>query len=104
MTARLEQIRARLPCVGDVRGLGMMIALELVKNRRADQPDAELAKAVVQAAGRRGLLLLSCGVYGNVIRLLAPLTIPERQLQEGLDLLEQSLAEASEAQRPSAVA
>ena len=82
----------------------MMIALELVKNRRADQPDAELAKAVVQAAGRRGLLLLSCGVYGNVIRLLAPLTIPERQLQEGLDLLEQSLAEASEAQRPSAVA
>ena len=95
MTARLENLRDRFNCIGEVRGLGMMIALELVKNRRADSPDAELTKAVVQAAGRRGLLLLSCGVYGNVIRLLAPLTIPEDELAAGLDLLEQSLAEAS---------
>ncbi len=104
MTARLEKLRSRFAAIGDVRGLGMMVAMELVKNRRADQPDADLAKSVVQAAGRRGLLLLSCGVYGNVIRLLAPLTIPEEQLEEGLKRLEQSLAEATEAQRPSAVA
>jgi 4-aminobutyrate aminotransferase/(S)-3-amino-2-methylpropionate transaminase len=78
-----------------VRALGMMVAIELVKNRRADLPDADLTKAVVQAAGRRGLILLSCGIYSNVIRILAPLTIPEAQLEEGLGLLEQSLAEAS---------
>jgi 4-aminobutyrate aminotransferase/(S)-3-amino-2-methylpropionate transaminase len=81
----------------------MMVAIELVKNRRADMPDAELTKAVVQAAGRRGLILLSCGLYSNVIRILAPLTIPEAQLDEGMELLEQSLADASNSQA-SAVA
>jgi 4-aminobutyrate aminotransferase/(S)-3-amino-2-methylpropionate transaminase len=74
----------------------MMVAIELVKNRKADAPDAELTRAVVQAAGRRGLILLSCGLYSNVIRILAPLTIPEAQLEEGLVLLEQSLAEATQ--------
>lgn len=95
VAARLRELQARLPCIGDVRQLGMMVALELVKNRRADSPDAELTRAVVQAAGRRGLILLSCGLYANVIRILAPLTIPEQQLAEGLDLLEQSLTEAT---------
>jgi 4-aminobutyrate aminotransferase-like enzyme len=51
----------------------------------------------VQAAGRRGLILLSCGLYSNVIRILAPLTIPEAQLEEGLQILEQSLTEVSQA-------
>jgi 4-aminobutyrate aminotransferase/(S)-3-amino-2-methylpropionate transaminase len=97
LTAKLKTLQARFPCIGEVRALGMMVAIELVKNRRADAPDAELTKAVVQAAGRRGLILLSCGLYSNVIRILAPLTIPEAQLNEGLELLEQSLAEASAA-------
>lgn len=91
---KLKQMQARFPCIGEVRQLGMMVAVELVKNRRADQPDADLTKAVVQAAGRRGLILLSCGLYSNVIRILAPLTIPEAQLEEGLKLLEESLDEA----------
>jgi 4-aminobutyrate aminotransferase/(S)-3-amino-2-methylpropionate transaminase len=95
LSARLKQLQARFPCIGDVRSLGMMVAIELVKNRRADLPDADLTRAVVQAAGRRGLILLSCGLYSNVIRILAPLTIPEAQLEEGLGLLEQSLAEAT---------
>jgi 4-aminobutyrate aminotransferase/(S)-3-amino-2-methylpropionate transaminase len=95
LAARLRQMQARFTCIGEVRALGMMVAIELVKNRRADMPDAELTKAVVQAAGRRGLILLSCGLYSNVIRILAPLTIPEAQLEEGLGLLEESLAEAS---------
>ena len=95
LTARLRQMQAPFPCIGEVRALGMMVAIELVKNRRADMPDAELTKAVVQAAGRRGLILLSCGLYSNVIRILAPLTIPEALLEEGLGLLEQSLAEAT---------
>jgi 4-aminobutyrate aminotransferase/(S)-3-amino-2-methylpropionate transaminase len=97
LAVSLRKLQARFPCIGEVRQLGMMVAIELVKNRRADAPDAELTKAVVQAAGRRGLILLSCGVYSNVIRILAPLTIPEAQLEEGLQLLEQSLAEAGAA-------
>jgi 4-aminobutyrate aminotransferase/(S)-3-amino-2-methylpropionate transaminase len=95
LAARLRQWQAKLPCIGEVRQLGMMVAIELVKNRRADMPDAELTRAVVQAAGRLGLILLSCGLYSNVIRILAPLTIPEAQLEEGLGLLEQALNEAS---------
>ena len=95
LAGRLKSLQAKFNCIGEVRALGMMVAIELVKNRRADMPDAELTKAVVQAAGRRGLILLSCGLYSNVIRILAPLTIPEAQLEEGLKLLEESLAEAS---------
>src|SRR5690349_7860713 len=96
LVARLKQLQARYSCIGETRALGFMVAMELVKNRRADAPDADLTKALVQAAGRRGLILLSCGVYSNVIRFLAPLTIPEAQLEEGLGLLEQSLAEATQ--------
>src|SRR4051794_13554167 len=96
LATKLKGLQARFNCIGEVRALGMMVAIELVKNRRADLPDAELTKAVVQVAGRRGLILLSCGVYSNVIRILAPLTIPEAQLDEGLVLLEQSLAEATQ--------
>jgi 4-aminobutyrate aminotransferase / (S)-3-amino-2-methylpropionate transaminase / 5-aminovalerate transaminase len=95
LTAKLKTLQAKYPCIGEVRSLGMMVAIELVKNRRADAPDADLTKAVVQAAGRRGLILLSCGLYSNVIRILAPLTIPEAQLDEGLGLLEASIAEAT---------
>jgi 4-aminobutyrate aminotransferase / (S)-3-amino-2-methylpropionate transaminase / 5-aminovalerate transaminase len=94
LAGRLRQLQSKFPCIGEIRQLGMMVAIELVKNRRADCPDPELTRAVVQAAGRRGLILLSCGLYSNVIRILAPLTIPEEQLDEGLGLLEQSLAEA----------
>ena len=96
LVTRLKQMQAKFNCIGEVRALGMMVAMELVKNRRADAPDADLTKALVQAAGRRGLILLSCGIYSNVIRILAPLTIPEAQLEEGLGLLEQALAEATQ--------
>jgi 4-aminobutyrate aminotransferase/(S)-3-amino-2-methylpropionate transaminase len=95
LVTKLKGLQAKFTCIGDVRALGMMVAIELVKNRRADAPDADLTKAIVQAAGRRGLILLSCGVYSNVIRILAPLTIPEAQLDEGLKLLEESIAEAT---------
>jgi 4-aminobutyrate aminotransferase / (S)-3-amino-2-methylpropionate transaminase / 5-aminovalerate transaminase len=94
MVSRLKGLQARFPCIGDVRGVGAMVALELVKNRKADSPDAELTKALVQAAGRRGLVILGCGMYGNVIRFLPPLTISDALLKEGLNLFEQSLADA----------
>ncbi len=85
MRRRLDQMAARHEAIGEVRGLGPMLALELVEQ------SPERASAVVAAAFERGLLLLACGMYGNVIRLLAPLTIAQDELEEGLALLEESL-------------
>lgn len=95
MSSRLKGLQVRFPCIGEVRNLGAMVALELVKNMRADAPDAELTKALVQAAGRRGLIILSCGVYANVIRFLAPLTISDGLLKEGCHVFEQALEEVT---------
>jgi 4-aminobutyrate aminotransferase/(S)-3-amino-2-methylpropionate transaminase len=95
MSSRLKGLQVRFPCVGEVRNLGAMVALELVKNMRADAPDPELTKGVVQAAGRLGLIILSCGVYSNVIRFLAPLTISDALLKEGCNLFEQALEEVT---------
>jgi 4-aminobutyrate aminotransferase/4-aminobutyrate aminotransferase/(S)-3-amino-2-methylpropionate transaminase len=80
--------------IGDVRSLGAMVAFELVKDRDTRQPDPVLASALLAKAQANGLVLLSCGVDANVIRLLPPLTIPFEQAREGLDILEASLAEA----------
>ena len=95
MSSRLKGLQVRFPCIGEVRSLGAMVAVELVKNGRADAPDADLTKAVVQAAGRHGLIILSCGVYGNVIRFLAPLTIPDALLKEGFRIFELALDEVA---------
>jgi len=93
--ARLTALQSRWPCIGEVRGQGAMVAMELVKDRRPDAPDAELTKALVQAAGRRGLVLLSCGVHANVIRFLMPLTTPDAILAEGLAILEAALEDVA---------
>jgi 4-aminobutyrate aminotransferase/(S)-3-amino-2-methylpropionate transaminase len=77
--------------IGDVRGLGSMVAFELVKERGANEPDADAIKHVTSAALDAGLILLSCGYYGNTIRLLAPLTIDDAHLEEGLNMLETAL-------------
>jgi 4-aminobutyrate aminotransferase / (S)-3-amino-2-methylpropionate transaminase / 5-aminovalerate transaminase len=95
MSSRLKGLQVRFPCIGEVRALGAMVAIELVKNARADLPDAELTKALVQAAGRQGLVLLSCGMYANVIRFLAPLTISDALLKEGFHLFELALEEVA---------
>lgn len=86
LRARLEALATQHAAIGDVRGLGPMIAFELTERT----PDR--AKAIVDAAFERGLLLLACGLYGNVIRLLPPLTIAEDELEEGLGLLGDALA------------
>jgi 4-aminobutyrate aminotransferase/(S)-3-amino-2-methylpropionate transaminase len=88
--ARLDAIAARLPAVGEVRGLGSMLAIELVRDGGAPAP--ELVAATIAAARERGLLLLGCGLYGNVIRLLPPITIGAADLARGLDILEDSLS------------
>jgi len=86
LRGRLEEIAARVGGIGEVRGLGPMLALEL-EERTPDR-----AKAAVDRAFERGLLLLACGLDGNVIRLLPPLTIPDDDLELGLELLEEALA------------
>jgi 4-aminobutyrate aminotransferase len=86
--SRLEQLAARSDAIGEVRGLGPMLALELT------EATPDLSKAVTSAARERGLVLLSCGIYGNVIRILVPLSIDDALLERGLDLLEESLGDA----------
>ncbi|MFC4308065.1 4-aminobutyrate--2-oxoglutarate transaminase [Steroidobacter flavus] len=99
---RLRKFQGEFTCVGEVRGLGAMVAMELVRNRDAHAPDADLAKALVQRAAANGLVLLSCGLYANVIRLLVPLTAPDAIINEGLDIIEKSLREVLAATAPVA--
>jgi 4-aminobutyrate aminotransferase / (S)-3-amino-2-methylpropionate transaminase / 5-aminovalerate transaminase len=91
---RLDAIAERLPQVGEVRGLGPMLALELVRDPETKEPAPELAVATTTGARERGLILLSCGLFGNVVRILVPLVASDEELDRGLDLLEESLVEA----------
>lgn len=93
VTQRLRALQPAFECIGEVRALGGMIAVELVKSGAALGPDAELTKALVQRAAVNGLILLSCGLYGNVIRFLMPLTADDAIVAEGLDIFERSLRE-----------
>lgn len=86
--ARLSQARdAGMSCIGDIRGLGAMIAMELVKDADPGLPQPELTRKIVAAAADDGLLVLSCGVRGNVIRFLPALTASEAIIEEGMDIL-----------------
>jgi len=91
LVSGLQDIASRHATIGDVRGLGAMVAIELFKNGDLHQPDADRVKRVVTEAAHRGLVLLSCGVYGNVIRILVPLTASDAVLDEGLTILSASL-------------
>jgi 4-aminobutyrate aminotransferase / (S)-3-amino-2-methylpropionate transaminase / 5-aminovalerate transaminase len=92
----LEGIAERIAAVGEVRGIGPMLALELVEDAETKEPAAALASATTAAARERGLILLSCGIYGNVIRILVPLVISDEDLDRGLEVLEEALGDASE--------
>ena len=93
MTARLQAMAARHREIVEVRGLGAMLAIELGKGGDAHQPDADLAKALTARAREHGLILLSCGSYGNVIRILVPITAEDAVIDEGLDIIARSLDE-----------
>jgi 4-aminobutyrate aminotransferase len=95
LRARLDGIASRIPAVGEVRGLGPMIALELVTDRSTREPATALAAETVAAARERGLLLLACGLYSNVIRILVPLVVESDDLEHGLGILEDSLVQAA---------
>jgi 4-aminobutyrate aminotransferase/(S)-3-amino-2-methylpropionate transaminase len=93
MITTLRAAQKTIPAIGEVRNLGAMVAMELVKNGDPHQPDAELTKALVKHAAGKGLVLLSCGLYGNVIRFLAPLTASPALVDEGLAIVVESLRE-----------
>ena len=90
LRSHLEGLRAKVPSIADVRGLGSMVALEL--NDANGRPDADAVKRVQARALEQGLILLSCGVYGNVLRFLYPLTIPDAQFDRALAILSDALA------------
>lgn len=90
---RLRELASRHSTIGDVRGLGAMVAVEFFHDGDPARPAPEIAKAVIADALKRGLLLLSCGSYGNVLRLMVPLTIEQEVLDEGLDILAAAINE-----------
>jgi len=91
---RMEGWRERFSCVGDVRGLGAMLAVEIVSDRDAKTPDADLATRIVEEAASRGLLLLKAGIYGNCIRVLVPLVVTDEQLGEALGAWDEAFSAA----------
>jgi 4-aminobutyrate aminotransferase/(S)-3-amino-2-methylpropionate transaminase len=89
--SRMRAWQDRWDAIGDVRGLGAMLAIELVEDRETKAPSSDLASAVVEAAAERGLLLLKSGIYSNCIRVLTPLVITDSELDEALGVWEQAL-------------
>ena len=95
LLARFTAMQERYEIIGEVRGKGPMLAMELVEDRESKKPATDKAKALVSRCFEKGLVLLSCGNFGNVIRTLMPLVITDEQLDKGLSILEESLEEIS---------
>jgi 4-aminobutyrate aminotransferase/(S)-3-amino-2-methylpropionate transaminase len=95
---RFLKLQERFPeNIGDVRGLGGMVAMEFVKNRTTKEPDSHLASAIMSGAHQRGLVLIKAGMYDNVLRVLVPLCVTDEQLQQGLDIFEAAVTTALQA-------
>jgi 4-aminobutyrate aminotransferase/(S)-3-amino-2-methylpropionate transaminase len=94
LKARFEKWQQQFDIIGEIRGLGAMLGLELVKGKDRD-PAADEAKQLTAYCLDKGLILLSCGSYGNIIRVLAPFVITDAQLEQGLGILEEGLKEIS---------
>jgi 4-aminobutyrate aminotransferase len=104
MRSHLEALQKEIPNIGDVRGLGAMVAFEMVKDPKTKEPDAAVTAAILASAEKRGLVLLSCGTEANVVRLLAPLTIQDAILEEGLGILSAAVKDACGVESKRAVA
>lgn len=89
---RLSAMKEKYNIIGDHRSLGAMQALELVKDRKTKEPAPEMVKAIVKRCHKRGLIIITAGIFSNVIRLLMPVNIPLDQLNQGLDILEEEIA------------
>ncbi|MBP2659911.1 MAG: 4-aminobutyrate aminotransferase [Firmicutes bacterium] len=92
---RLKALQERCTVVGDVRGVGAMIGIELVKDRQTKEPAKEITSKVVKYCLEQGVMLISAGIFSNVIRLLIPLVVTDEQLDRGLTVLEQSILRAA---------
>nr|WP_104373416.1 4-aminobutyrate--2-oxoglutarate transaminase [Desulfocucumis palustris] len=90
---RLKALQEKYPMIGDVRGLGAMVAMELVKDSKTKEPAKEAAGQIVSECYKRGLLLLGAGIFGNVVRMLMPLSITEQQFEQGFAILDGVAAE-----------
>lgn len=86
--SRFMELKEKYPVIGNVRGLGAMMAIEFVKNGDPLQPDAEFCRKVMEGCGKNGLIIITAGTHKNIIRILSPLVITDQQLQEGLDIIE----------------
>src|SRR5207247_9183390 len=95
LAERAARFQERRPLVGAVRGSGAMWGIELVRDRAAKTPAKDETAAVAKRCYERGLVTITAGTYGNVIRTLMPLVIGDDELHEGLDVLEGALAEAA---------
>lgn len=91
IVSRFNSLKETLDVIGDVRGLGAMCAVELVKDSQTKEPNKELTVRLVQECNSRGVIVLSAGLYGNVLRFLSPLVITDDQLGEALDVIEEVL-------------
>ena len=91
VTDRYHDWQKKYRCIGDIRGLGGMIGLELVKDQESKEPDAPLTAALIQECAKNGLLVENAGTYGNVIRFLGPLVMTDEQLEAGLEIMEKAL-------------
>ena len=92
---KFGQLYEMYPCIGEIRGLGAMMAMEFVKDRDSKEPDKDLTNDIIRRSYETGLILIAAGTYGNVIRTLMPLVILEDQLDEGLEVLEHALKEST---------
>jgi 4-aminobutyrate aminotransferase-like enzyme len=90
----LEELKERFPAIGDVRGMGLMQAIELVKDRGTKEPDPQAANRVLEATRKRGLLVGKGGTYGNAFRIAPPLIVTRGQVDDALRILGEALAEA----------
>ncbi len=90
---RLQEMKEKYSLIGDWRGLGAMQAIELVKDESTRQPAPEATKAIVKRCHERGLIIITAGIFSNVIRLLMPVNTPPDQLNRGLDILEEAISE-----------
>ena len=97
VTKRYNELKDKYEVVGDVRGLGAMIGIELVTDKETKEPATAVAGKLIANAMQKGLLLESCGTASNVIRFLAPLTMTDEQMEKGLEIFEESLKEALDA-------
>ncbi|SHE92654.1 4-aminobutyrate aminotransferase / (S)-3-amino-2-methylpropionate transaminase [Desulfofundulus australicus DSM 11792] len=92
---RLRAMQEKYPLIGDVRGLGAMVAMELVRDRKTKEPAKEEAGRIIQECYKRGLIIIGAGIFGNVVRMLMPLTITDEQLEQGFSILEEVVAEVA---------